>query len=60
MDFTLDIMQDGDWPALRGIYLEGIATGHATFETEAPEWSDWDGNHLTWPGRSTGSWLGPP
>ena len=27
--------------------MEGIATGNATFETEAPEWQDWDGNHLT-------------
>ena len=47
MDFTLDIMQDCDWLAVRDIYLEGIATGHATFESKAPEWSDWDGNHLT-------------
>ena len=47
MDFTLDIMQDGDWAAVRNIYVEGIATGDATFETEAPEWQDWDGNHLT-------------
>ncbi|MDI3243464.1 N-acetyltransferase, partial [Arthrobacter sp. AL08] len=29
-------MRDGDWPAVRRIYLEGIATGHATFESEAP------------------------
>ena len=47
MEFTLDIMQDGDWAAVKNIYVEGIATGNATFETEAPEWQDWDGNHLT-------------
>ena len=40
-------MQDGDWAAVRNIYVEGIATGDATFETEAPEWPEWDGNHLT-------------
>ena len=47
MDFTLDIMRDGDWSAVRNIYLEGLATGNATFETQAPEWHDWDGHHLT-------------
>jgi len=30
---------ESDWPAVRAIYLEGIATGHATFETDAPAWS---------------------
>lgn len=28
------------------IYAEGIATGHATFETEAPSWEAWDETHL--------------
>ncbi|HXI22413.1 MAG TPA: GNAT family N-acetyltransferase [Pyrinomonadaceae bacterium] len=41
----IEAMQPNDWPALRSIYLEGIATGHATFETEAPSWHDWDGRH---------------
>ena len=30
-------MRDGDWPAVQRIYVEGIATGHATFEAEAPD-----------------------
>jgi L-amino acid N-acyltransferase YncA len=34
------------WPAVKAIYEEGIATGHATFQTEAPEWPDWDRGHL--------------
>lgn len=34
------------WPAVKAIYEEGIATGHATFQKEAPEWSDWDRGHL--------------
>ena len=38
-------MQTADWPAVRSIYAEGIATGHATFETSAPEWSVWDAAH---------------
>ncbi len=28
------------------IYLEGIATGHATFQTESPNWEDWNRSHL--------------
>jgi L-amino acid N-acyltransferase YncA len=35
-----------DWPAVRTIFEEGIATGQATFETEAPSWEDWDGAHF--------------
>ena len=34
------------WPAVRAIYEEGIATGNATFETQAPEWDAWDRAHL--------------
>ncbi|WP_229653149.1 GNAT family N-acetyltransferase [Burkholderia pseudomallei] len=39
-------MQPDDWLATRQIYLEGIATGNATFQTEAPSWEYWDANHL--------------
>lgn len=35
-----------DWPAVRAIYEEGIATGNATFETAAPEWATWDAARL--------------
>jgi L-amino acid N-acyltransferase YncA len=34
------------WPAVKAIYEEGIATGNATFQTEAPEWSAWNAAHL--------------
>jgi L-amino acid N-acyltransferase YncA len=34
-----------DWPAVRAIFAEGIASGHATFETEPPEWDAWDRAH---------------
>jgi L-amino acid N-acyltransferase YncA len=34
------------WPQVLHIYVEGIATGNATFETEAPSWERWDGGHL--------------
>lgn len=35
-----------DWPAVRKIYEEGINGGDATFETEAPDWTEWDAGHL--------------
>ena len=40
-------MTPDDWPVVRQIYLDGIATGQATFETTAPEWEAWDASHLT-------------
>lgn len=42
----LDVMQPADWPQVRAIYLEGISTGNATFETDAPEWDRFDAGHL--------------
>lgn len=38
-------MTAADRHAVRAIYEAGIATGNATFETSAPEWSQWDGSH---------------
>jgi phosphinothricin acetyltransferase len=46
VDHTIDIMRDDDWEQVRAIYLEGIATGDATFETDAPSWEKWDAKHL--------------
>lgn len=39
-------MTAADWQQVRSIYLEGIQTGQATFETEAPDWEKWDASHL--------------
>ena len=39
-------MTASDWPRVRGIHEEGIATGNATFETETPDWQQWDARHL--------------
>ena len=49
MDMTIAEIQAEDWPRVRTIYLEGIATGQATFETDAPEWAAWDAAHLPAP-----------
>ena len=43
---VIDALSPDDWERVRAIYLEGIATGHATFETGAPPWERWDGDHL--------------
>ena len=31
-------MTPADWPIVQPIYAEGIATGDATLEREAPDW----------------------
>jgi len=35
------------WEDVRTIYLHGIATKQATFQTDAPSWEDWDKGHLS-------------
>jgi len=39
-------IEPGHYEQLAVIYLEGIATGHATFQTTAPGWTAWDESHL--------------
>jgi phosphinothricin acetyltransferase len=46
MNSTLHAMLPDHWSAVCAIYAEGIATGHATFETVVPDWAVWDRNHL--------------
>ena len=43
---TVTSLGHEDWDAVRAIYAEGIATGQATFEVEAPTWDIWDSSHL--------------
>lgn len=47
MSVTLDPMTRDDWPAVRAIYGEGLATGLAAFTTSPPQWAAWDTGHLT-------------
>jgi L-amino acid N-acyltransferase YncA len=44
--FAVEPMTPRDWPAMAEVYLQGIRTGNATFETEVPEWQRWDAAHL--------------
>ena len=34
------------WQVVRSIYEEGIKTGNATFQQNAPEWEEWNNTHL--------------
>jgi len=38
-------MTPHDWEGVRTAYMEGIATGDATFETEGPDWERWNASH---------------
>ena len=38
-------MTPADWPDVHRIYSQGIATGDATLEREAPDWDHFDRSH---------------
>lgn len=46
---TLRTLKTDDYPQVRDIYQLGIETGHATFETEAPDWAAWNKKFLRAP-----------
>lgn len=39
-------MKPADWPAVRDIYLAGLQTGDASFETSAPTQEKWNAKYL--------------
>lgn len=49
LSIEIDTLEPGHWSAVQRIYALGIATGHATFETQAPDWDGWDRAHLPAP-----------
>jgi L-amino acid N-acyltransferase YncA len=46
MAVVIEEMGRAHWEQVRQIYQEGIETGLATFETEAPAWEKWEQAHL--------------
>jgi L-amino acid N-acyltransferase YncA len=38
-------LDESDWPAVSSVYVEGIATGNATFESAVPTWERWAAAH---------------
>jgi phosphinothricin acetyltransferase len=49
MTLSIRSLDESDWPAVLSIYRQGIATGRATFETDAPGWDKWNASHLAAP-----------
>jgi L-amino acid N-acyltransferase YncA len=47
IQITIEPMTADDWLDVRRIYAEGIATGNATLEREAPDWGHFDRSHPT-------------
>jgi L-amino acid N-acyltransferase YncA len=43
---SIEALTTDHWEAVRSIYLQGIATGNATFQQSAPDWEEWDAGHL--------------
>ena len=46
MNVEIVHMTADHWPTVQEIYRAGIVSGNATFETEVPEWEQWDAKHL--------------
>jgi L-amino acid N-acyltransferase YncA len=46
VEFRIEAMTPADWPAVKAIYEEGMATGVGTFETSAPTWDEWNAARL--------------
>jgi len=47
MNYIIDKMSEQDWHEVAFIYLEGIKTGKATFQSEIPTWEQWNTSHVT-------------
>lgn len=39
-------LKEEHYSEVKTIYLEGIATGNATFQTDASPWEEWDKSHV--------------
>jgi L-amino acid N-acyltransferase YncA len=44
---TITALLPEHWSAVKTIYKQGIATGQATFQTDAPAWEEWNTSHLS-------------
>ncbi|WP_326907658.1 GNAT family N-acetyltransferase [Sedimentibacter sp. MB31-C6] len=45
MDYKVDEMRASDWTKVAEIYMEGIKTKIATFQSTIPSWEDWNKGH---------------
>lgn len=49
MEYRIEEMKSSDWAQVKSIYLEGIRTGIATFQSESniPTFENWNNAHIT-------------
>jgi len=47
MSYQINEMAKSDWEQVANIYLEGIKTGIATFQSGIPSWEEWNSSHIT-------------
>lgn len=47
MKIKIQDMKKEHWDQVKRIYIEGIASGNATFQSEAPTWKEWDEGHIS-------------
>ncbi|WP_303316893.1 GNAT family N-acetyltransferase [Flavivirga abyssicola] len=47
MEIVVRPLTKSDWNSVSKIYKEGINTGIATFETEVPNWQQWDAKYVS-------------
>ncbi|MBU3188516.1 GNAT family N-acetyltransferase [Clostridium bowmanii] len=47
MEYKIEEMMDLDWNQVANIYLEGIQTGIATFQSEVPTYENWNNSHIS-------------
>ena len=45
MEIEIRSLRNEDWALVASIYLQGIETGNATFESDLPSWDHWDRSH---------------
>ncbi|MBZ9689304.1 N-acetyltransferase family protein [Clostridium estertheticum] len=47
MEYKIEEMTPADWQQVANIYLQGIKTGIATFQSEVPTYENWNNNHIS-------------
>lgn len=45
-EYSIECMQQSQWPQVRSIYSDGLAAGLAAFTITAPGWVQWNAEHL--------------
>ncbi|SHH77313.1 GNAT family N-acetyltransferase [Clostridium grantii] len=46
MEYIIEDMKYNHWESVSKIYLDGIKTGISTFQSELPNWEEWDSANL--------------